>query len=324
VNPIRSMQRALICAAVALAGAGALAAPFPDKPIKLIVPYAAGGGTDVWARLFAVRLSSRLGQPVLVDNRPGANTQLGASMVAKAEPDGYTLLFTSSTHIQVPAISTTVTYDVVRDFAPIGQLGTTGLVFVVNPQVKATNMKEFIAEAKTAPNWSLGTYAAGSTGDVFAQALMKENGLNVPVVSYKGESAAITDVVGGQIQGGFFSIPTVKGMVRADKLRAIGSLASGPIAALPGVKTLPEQGFARYRWPGIWVGLFAPAKTPQAIQDRLSEAALAITQDPDFRREWSERDLDVQWRGPTAFGKDIRTDVKTWADLVQAMGIKPQ
>ncbi|MGB3072147.1 MAG: tripartite tricarboxylate transporter substrate binding protein [Ottowia sp.] len=322
MNIVTTTRRGILLA-VALLSMGAQAA-YPDKPIKIVVPFAAGGGTDVWARTFALRLSAKLGQPVLVDNRPGANTQLGANTVAKAEPDGYTLLFTSGTHIQVPALSVSIPYDVVRDFAPVGQLGTTGLVFVAHPSVKANNMNEFIAEAKKSKNWALGTYASGSTGDVFSQSLLKDNGLNLPVVAYKGESAAMTDVIGGQIQGGFFSIPTVKQQVKGGKVKALGSLSTGQIPALPEVKSLPEQGLTRYKWPGIWLGFFAPAKTPQPILDRLSEAAHAITQDPDFQRDWGDRDLVVHWRGPKEFSQDIRTDMKTWSDLVNTLGIKPQ
>ena len=318
----RTARRTLLLAATALAAFGAQAA-FPEKPVRIVVPFAPGGGTDVWARLFATRLAAKLGQPVIVDNRPGANTQLGANAVAKAEPDGYTLLFTSGSHIQQPALSTTLPYDVVRDFTPIGQLGTTGLVFVANPQVKASSMKDFLAEAR-GQKWALGTYAGGSTGDVFSQAILKENGLDVPVVAYKGESPAITDVIGGQVQGGFFSIPSVKAQVKAGKLKALGSLATGRIASMPDVQTLPEQGMQRYRWPGIWLGLFAPAKLPAAVHDRLVEASRAITQDRDFQREWAERDLLVEWRGPADFAHDIRTDMKTWSDLVQSLGIKPQ
>jgi len=319
---IHQLTRRALLLGAALAAFGAQAA-FPEKPIRIVVPFAAGGGTDVWARLFAMRLSARLGQPVIVDNRPGANTQLGANAVAKAEGDGYTLLFTSGSHIQQPALSTNLPYDVVKDFTPIGQLGTTGLVFVANPQVKATNMKEFLEEAK-GRKWALGTYAGGSTGDVFSQAILKEHGLDIPVVAYKGESLAITDVIGGQVQGGFFSIPSVKGLVKSGKLKALGSLATGHIDSLPGVQTLPQQGMTRYRWPGIWLGLFAPAKLPQPVHQRLTEAARAITQDREFQREWAERDLLVEWRGPADFLQDIRTDMKTWSDLVQLLGIKPQ
>lgn len=322
VQPLSLTRRALLAAAAALAATGVQA--FPDKPIRIIVPQAAGGGTDVWCRIFAARLATRLGQPVVVENRPGANTQLGANAVAKAEPDGYTLLFTSGTHIQVPALSASIPYDVQRDFAPIGQLGTTGLVFVVHPQVQATNMKQFVAEAKGAPKWALGTYAAGSTGDVFSKGIVQEFGLNMPVIAYKGEALAITDVVGGQVQGGFFSIPTVKNLVKTGKVKALGSLATGRIPSLPEVQSLPDQGLTRYRWPGIWLGLFAPARTPQPVLDRLTEASRAIAQDPEFQKEWGDRDLVAQWRGPTEFAQDIRTDMKTWSDLVQALGIKPE
>lgn len=320
MNALKLTRRTLLLAATI----SPLAARATDKPLRVVVPFAAGGGTDIWARLFAKRLSSQLGQPVIVDNRPGANTQLGANVVAKAEPDGTTLLFTSSTHIQLPALYSGMPYDVLHDFAPVGQVGTTGLVFVVNPGVKASTMREFIAEAKGAHQWALGTYAAASAGDVFSRAIVKDNGLNMPVVVYKGEAPAITDVVGGQIQGGFFSIPSVKGFVKAGKLKALGALAAGSIPSLPDVQTLADQGFAAYRWPGVWLGVFAPAHTPQPVLERLTEATHAVVQDPELQKEWAERDLVAQWRGPAEFLQDIQADMKTWSQLVQTLAIKAQ
>lgn len=323
MKKLSAMRRGLLLLA-AMTLVGAARADFPDKPIRIVVPFAAGGGTDNWARTFAAKLSTRLGQPVVVENRAGAGTQVGAVAVAKAAADGYTLLFTTSTHIQQAALSASLPYDTVRDFAPIGQLGTTGLVFVVTPQVKANNLKEFIDEAKTAKSWSLGTYATGSAGDVYSRAFIQDHGLNVPVVAYKGESAAITDVLGGQIQGGIFSIPTVKGLVKDGRVKALGSLSTSRIASMPAVRSLAEQGYGRYRSPGVWLGLFAPGATPKPVLARLTETAHAITRDAELQREWAERDLQVEWRGPADFQKDIDADMKTWAELVQSLGIKPQ
>jgi len=310
---------------LALAGCAVITpayAAYPDKPVRIIVPFTAGGGADIWARMFATYLAARLGQPVVVENRPGAGTQIGAAAVAHAAADGYTLLFTSATHIQQAALSLKLPYDTVRDFAPIGRLGTTGLVFVVNQQVKASNVREFIEEARTGKPLSLGTYAVGSAGDVFSRALIQDHNLDVPVVAYRGESVAISDVLGGQIHGGIFSIPTVKGFVREGRIKAIGS--SGRIAALPEVQSLQEQGFTRYRWPGVWIGMFAPAATPQPVLQQLAAAAQAVTQEPELQREWAARDLQVAWRNPVDFQKDIIADMATWASLVQSLGIKPQ
>ena len=317
-------RRALVLTAALAALAPLTLHAYPDKPIRLVVPFAAGGGTDLWARLYATRLSARLGQPVVVDNRPGASTQVGANAVAKAEPDGHTLLFTTSTHIQLPPLVQNMQYDVVRDFAPVGQLGVTGLMFVVSPQVKAANMAEFIAQAKAAQKWSLGTYAAGSAGAVFSQAMVKDQGLDMPVVVYKGEAPAITDVAGGQIQGGFFSIPSVKALAQSGKVRPIANLSTARSPSFPEVPTLVELGLPRYRGPGVWLGVFAPARTPQPVLDKLAEATRAITQDREFQKEWAERDVVVNWRAPAEFQQDIRADMKTWADLVQALGIKPE
>ena len=316
------LRRALLVAALTLAG-NCLAA-FPDKPVKLIVPFPPGGGTDTWARLYATRLSARIGQPVVVENKPGASTQVGANSVAKADPDGYTLLFTTSTHIQLPPLVANMQYDVARDFAPVGQLGTTGLMFVVNPAVKATNIPDFVAEAKAAKGWALGTYASGSAGAVFSQLLVKDYALSMPVAVYKGEAPAITDVVGGQIQGGFFSIPSVKTQTKGGRLRAIGNLSTARSPSFPAVPTLVEQGLGKYKWPGVWLGVFAPAKTPAAVLEQLSEASRAVAQDRDFQKEWENLDVNVAWRGPADFQQDIRADMKTWVDLVQALGIKPE
>jgi len=323
MKKLHLVRRGLLLLA-ALTLVGTAHAEFPDKPIRIIVPFAAGGGTDNWARTFGNKLSARLGQPVIVENRAGAGTQVGAIAVAKAPADGYTLLFTSSTHIQQAALSANLPYDTVRDFAPVGQLGTTGLVFVVTPQVKANNVKEFIEEAKANKGWSLGTYATGSAGDVYSRALVQDHGLNLPVVAYKGESAAITDVLGGQIQGGIFSIPTVKGLVKDGKIKALGALSTGRIASMPDVHSLADQGYGRYRSSGVWLGLFAPGATPKPVLARLTEAANAITRDAEFQREWAERDLQVDWRGPAEFQKEIDADMKTWAGMVQSLGIKPQ
>lgn len=317
------LPRRTFLSAALLSAMGASAA-FPDKPIRLIVPFAAGGGTDTWARTYGARLATRLGQTVIVENKPGASTQLGANAVAKAEPDGYTLLFTTSTHIQLPALTLSLPYDVQRDFAPVGQLGVTGLMFVVNPQVKAGDMNEFIKEAKASNNWALGTYAAGSAGAVFSQLMVSEFGLNMPVAIYKGEAPAISDVVGGQIQGGFFSIPSVKSLVAAGKLKAIGNLSTSRTPSFPIVRTLTEQGLERYRWPGVWLGVFAPAQTPAAVLARITDASREIAKDRDFQTDWAERDVVVNWHPPADFQEEIRADMKTWSELIQKLGIKPE
>ncbi|GAA5232952.1 tripartite tricarboxylate transporter substrate binding protein [Verticiella sediminum] len=323
MNPFkRTVEAALLL--LALAGTTVASAAYPERPVRLIVPFAAGGGTDAWARLFAARLGTELGQSVLVENRPGANTQVGATAVANAEPDGYTLLFTTSTHIQIPSLVRTLPYDVINDFAPVAQLGATGLIFAVNPQVKAANMGEFLAEARAAKNWSVGTYAAGSAGAVFSQAILKDEGLDIPVIVYKGEAPAITDVVGGQTQGGFFSVPSVKSLAQAGKLKPIGNLSATRSPSFPNVPTLLEQGFSTYRWPGTWLGVFAPARTPEAVLERLTLATQAVAQNADFRTEWADRDVVVNWRGPEPFRQEILADMKTWDDLVHALDIKPE
>ncbi|MEO8299831.1 MAG: tripartite tricarboxylate transporter substrate-binding protein [Burkholderiales bacterium] len=315
---------AYLSASMALLLASPAQAAWPDQPIKLIVPYAAGGGTDQWARLYAKKLSARLGQPVVVENRPGASTQIGANAVAKAAANGYTLLFTSGTHIQVPALYPNVPYSVTDDFAPIGEVGYTGLVFVAQPTEGVNDVKGFIAQAKKAGRYNLGTYAGGSTGAVFGQYLAKIEDIDMPTIIYKGESAAITDVLGGSVQGGFFSVAAVKPLVQAKKLVAMGTLAKSRSPSFTNVPTMVEQGYTQFDWPGIWLGVFAPAKTPPEIVERLAAESKQVVQDPELVKGYAETDLIASWRGPKEFKEDIHNEMAVWKKLVERLGVKAE
>jgi tripartite-type tricarboxylate transporter receptor subunit TctC len=297
-------------------------AAFPERPIKLVVPFTAGGGTDIWARLYARKLSERLGQPVVVENRPGANTAIGANAVAKSPADGYTLLFTSSTHIQLPALYPNLPYNVINDFSIIGRLGTTGLLFVANPAVNAKNIREFVSKAKASGKFNLGTYAVGSAGAVFGQYLSQTEDLGIPVVPYKGESAAITDLVGGYIQGGFFSVAGVKPFIASGQLNALGTLSRTRSPSFPEVPTLPEQGFSKFDWPGVWLGIFAAANTPKEVLDRITGESKTVLRDPELRKTYLETDVVVDWREPSDFADDIRREMTVWEQLVRSLGVK--
>ena len=297
-------------------------AAFPDQPIRLIVPFAAGGGTDLWARLYARKLSARLGQPIVVENRAGANTQIGADAVAKSAPNGYTLLFTSGTHIQLRALYPNLPYNVVRDFAPVGQIGTTGLIFVTTPATGATSMREFAAQAKKSGKYALGTYATGSAGGVFGQLFTEAEGLSSPTTAYKGESPAIVDLLGGNIQGGFFSVASVKAFTQAGKLVALGALSRVRSPSFPNVPTLVEQGYAQFDWPGVWLGVFAPAKTPPEILERLSTESKAVAQDPEVVKAYADTDLIAAWKGPREFSEDIKREMAVWKQLVDKQKVK--
>lgn len=301
---------------------GAAAADFPTQPIKLVVPFAAGGGTDQWARLYALKLSDKLGVPIMVENRPGANTQIGANAVAKAEPDGHTLLFTSGTHIQLPALYSNLPYAIPDDFAPVGQVGTTGLIFVATPDIKVNNLQEFSAASKKAGDYSLGTYATGSAGDVFGRYFSEVENLRMPTIAYKGESQALIDVVAGRVQGGLFSVASVKPLVEGKKIKAIASLSASRSPSFPDVPTMVEQGYKDFNWPGVWLGVFAPAKTPPAVIERLATASKAVVEDPEVKKAYANTDLIANWKGPESFSHDIKQQMDVWGDLVKRLGVK--
>ena len=319
---LRALVALALPALLALSGHGALAA-FPDRPLKIIVPFPAGGGTDNWARLFARELGARLGQPIVVENKPGANTRIGAAGVATAAPDGYTLLFTSGTHVQLPALYPDLPYNVREDFAPIGRLGITGLVFVANPSVKAANMREFIDRARQDGKYNFASYAAGSAGAVFGQYMSESERLGMAIVAYKGEAPAITDVIAGVAQAGYFSIPTAKAFVKSGQVVALGVLSAARAASLPEVPTLVEQGMTAYDWPGVWIGVFAPGKTPQPVLDRLAAEMRALAQDPRLQKAYADLDLNLdQYKGPDEFRASIRTEMDLWSGLVTRLKIR--
>lgn len=323
-------RRALLSLAAAplVAPRGAFAQspdrPYPDREIRLVVPFPPGGGTDAWARLLADRLAARLGRPVVVDNRSGANTQLGANLVARAEPDGHTLLFTSASFIQQPALFPNLPFDVVRDFAPVGQLGTTPLVFVVASRVRAATMAEFVALARGGERVAFGSYAQASAGAVFGEYLSALKGLDMTIVHYRGEAPVATDLVGGTVRAAFLSVPTARPLIEAGSVRPLGVLADGRPETLPDVPTFAEQGIDELSWRGVWLGVFAPARVPRPILARLAAEVRAAAAEPALVRDLAARDLVVSWQGPDAFAATIRDNMASWSLMVERLGIRGQ
>jgi tripartite-type tricarboxylate transporter receptor subunit TctC len=277
---------------------------YPDRPVRFIVPFPPGGGTDTWARICAESMQPELGQSIIIDNRGGAGGLVGAEAAAKAVPDGYTLLFNITTHIQTPVVMRRFPYDPVNDFAPIGRLGTTSITFMVGSKVPAaiTTWRQFAEWGKT-QDLSFGSYAPGSTGHAFALLLAQEAGLKMEHVAYRGETPMLQDMIGGQIHGGFHSLAAAGEMVKAGRVRPLATAGDRRIAALGDTPLLKELGFSSRFSFGGFSGLLAPARTPQPILDKLAEVfrigaakpethrrLLAVDTTPSYQdlREWTE------------------------------------
>lgn len=326
-NPIhpRSTRRQACAALGALllaAGAGsALAdAAYPTKAITLVVPQAAGGANDVIARVVAQRLSEQMGQPVIVDNRPGAGGTLATAATARAKHDGYTLLLTAdSAHVIGPALYRNPGFDPVKDFEPVAPVATAGYVLVANPSFPANNVTELIALAKARP----GQYAIASAGNgtlnhLIGEQLQKAAGIQLQHVPYKGSAAAATDVVGGQVPLSVQSLPSSIAFIKGGKLKVLGVVNERRVAALPGVPTIGEtlKGFGQ----APWYALFAPAGTPAPIVARLqAEVARALDQ-----KDVAERLASVgcePFKGSSAqLGALVQADLPKWARVVKDTG----
>lgn len=314
---------ALAGIALTVMGMGPASAAYPERAVTLVVPYPAGGATDNWARRFAERLSDRLDQPVIVQNQPGASTQVGATAVSKAKPDGYTLLFTTGTHIQLPALYNHLAYKVPDDFTTVGRLGTTGLILVTHPSVPVKNMQEFISAAK-AGKFSFASSGAGSPGEVYARYLAQSEQLDMVSVPYGGEAPAIVDVISGVAQAGAFSAFSATPHVLAGRLNPIGAISTDRSPLLPNVPTITEQG-SKYDGAVFWAGVFGPAGMPAEAVDRLAREMQQIAADPQVQEAYVKMGLDLRaFQGPDDFNATIKQQMQDWAKLVKELDIRPQ
>lgn len=304
----RQLLQSIACAAALAATGAAIAQPFPNQPIKLVVPFAPGGSTDLAARLIAEYGARELGQAIVVENRAGAGGSLGMEFVAKSRPDGYTLgMATVSTHGANPAVyGNKLKYDPVKDFAPITNVATTPSVFAVNPKVPAQDMKQFLALARANPGkYSFGSPGTGSLGHANIEhfaALAKIQLLHVP---YKGAGLAMNDALAGQVDAITDNLPSALPHIKAGKLRALAVLSEKRSPALPDVPTYGELGFPQMGGGG-WFGLVAPAGTPPEIVNRLNQAFLKAMKNPEFVRKVEESGATLIPGTPAEFGHQIQ------------------
>jgi tripartite-type tricarboxylate transporter receptor subunit TctC len=306
----------------ALLAAPAAAQDYPSKPIRIIVPFAAGGPADIYARFIGQRLSDALGQPVVIEDRPGAGSVIGTDAVAKSAPDGYTLLMMSNTHTVNESLIPNKPYQLMRDFVAVAPINYSDLVLVVHPSVPANSLKELIDLAKAKPKGL--NYASSGPGTPYHMAgeLFKAMaGVDIVHVPYKGSSGARTDVLGGQVQMMFDAITTMAPNVRTGKLKGLGTTGKTRSSVLPEVPTVSEAGVPGYE-AVIWLGIMAPAGTPKPIVDKLNAEITKIVTRPDVRESWSKQGAEPMAMTPAEFTRFMNDDIEKWAKVVKISGAK--
>lgn len=317
--------RILAVPAVVLAACcvdAALAQDYPSRPVKIIVPFAAGGPADVYARFLGQRLQEALGQPFVVDDRPGAGSVVGTDAAAKSAPDGYTLLLMSNTHTVNESLMPTKPFALTRDFVPVAPINYSDLVMVVHPSVAAKTVGEFIALAKAQPGKL--NYASSGPGTPYHMAgeLFKAMaGVDIVHVPYRGSSGARTDVIGGQVQMMFDAVTTMSEQAKAGTVRALGTSGKVRSTVLPDVPTVAET--VRGYEATIWLGVMAPKGTPPAIVNRLNAEITKIVSRPEVRRDWAAQGAVAMTMTPDEFGKYIADDIVKWERIVKISGAKP-
>jgi len=298
------------------------AAGYPDHPIRFVVPVAAGGGNDIVARLLAQKLTDAWGQSVVVDNRPGAATAIGAEIVAKAIPDGYTIMLTSVSFAINAGMRKQLPFDPVRDFATITQVARVPQIMVVNPAVPATTLAEFIALAKAKPGQL--NYASAGTGSsthLAMELFMDMTGTKLNHVPYKGTAPGLTDVIAGHVQITFDAIPPTLPHVKSGRVRALAIGGTQRFPTLPDVPTLAEAGLPNYTFQS-WFGIFAPARTPEAVVRTLNRELVRIIALPETRKAFVELGIEPVGTSPEDFGKYLRAEIARWSDVMRAHNIR--
>jgi tripartite-type tricarboxylate transporter receptor subunit TctC len=322
MNPRNSVRIAL-AVMLAAACAAANAQAWPSKPVRIIVPFTAGGFVDSSVRGMAERLGARLGQPVVIENRTGAAGNIGAELVAKSAPDGYTLLAAYDGPIVInPHIYAKPGFDPVRDFAPVTKLGDAGVLIVSHPSVPVKDLRELIALAKAKPgSLQFGSAGTGSSAHLACEMLNQRAGIQLVHVPYKGGSQAIADVVGGQIPLACTAVAGAQQFMKSGRLRGIGLSSASRVSSAPDVPTFVESGV-----PDVvvdsWVGLLAPAGTPRPVIERLQTETAAVLQLPEVRERYAVLGVEPVGNKPEEYGAQIRADLARWAPVVKQANVR--
>jgi tripartite-type tricarboxylate transporter receptor subunit TctC len=311
-----------LASALALAGLACAQGSYPDKSVRLIVPYAPGGPTDLLARVLGRKLGDRLGQQFVIDNRPGAGTVIGSQIVASANPDGYTLLMAATPMGVNPALLGKLPYDTLRDFQAVAFVAFSPVILVAHPSVAAKTPQELIAAAKAKPNgFSVGTPGNGSMGHLTLALLNRQAGLDMLHVPYKGASQALSDLMGGHVQLMFDNVGTAKPNVLGGRTRAIAVAAASRSAALPNVPTFDEAGLKGFE-ASSWFALFAPAKTPPAVIAKLNSEVAAALATPELKELFARDGYEAGPASSAELTAFLRVQIDKWGKLIEQAKIK--
>ncbi len=312
----------LLAATLAMpAGHAAAQASYPNKPIRLLVPFTPGGGTDILSRIVAQRISETMGQQVIVDNKPGGNTLVATQELIRSAPDGYTLLMQTNNLAANPTLyKGKIQFDTLKDLAPVALVAGNPHVLVVNPSVPVHNLQEYIALAKAKPGTiSFGTAGSGTVNHLTGELLKIQAGIDILHIPYKGSGSVMPDLLGGQISSLFAAMPTVTGFIREKKLRAIAVTTPNRFRGLPDVPTIAESGYPGYDFSS-WFGILAPAGTPKPVIDRLNAEIVKALKDPNVQARLT--DYEIYGSTPEEFGTFIKKEIEKTARIIEASGAK--
>lgn len=325
MNPLHMLRRiGLLALATGLLATAALAQTYPDKPVKFVVPYPPGGGTDVIARIVQPRMQALLGQPIVIDNRGGAGGSVGTDVVAKAPADGYTVLFTLNSHTVNPAIYARLPFDTQKDFEPVGMVASLPQILAVNPAFAANSVAELIAQAKAKPDGlSYASVGVGSPGHLAGELFNLRAGIKTVHVPYRGGGPAVTDVMGGQVPLLWVSIPAAAQFVKTGKLKALAVSTLKRSAAFPDVPTMQEAGVADFEVDS-WYAMFVPVRTPKPVIDRLNAVLNQVLREPEIREKLLAQGSEAVGGTPEQLARAVTAELPKWAKLAKDANIKAE
>jgi tripartite-type tricarboxylate transporter receptor subunit TctC len=314
-----------VCLVICVAAPPAIVlaqAQYPTKPVRLIVPFPPGGGSDTLARILSPKLAEVLGQQLVIDNRPGGGTNIGAEIAAKSQPDGHTLLMGNVSHAINVTLYAKLNYDLVKDFAPVSLMASTPNILVVHPSVQAKSVKELVALARAQPGkLDYASSGSGSSAHLAAELFSSMAGVKMNHVPYKGGGPAVIALVGGQCQVGFATTPSVIQHVKSGKMRGLAVTSAQRSSSTPDLPTVSEAGVPGYE-AGTWYGLLVPAGTPKGIVTRLHAESVKLLQLSDVRDRLDAAGFDPIGNSPAEFATHIRGEIAKWKKVVQAAGVR--
>ena len=319
---ITLLFRTILLAACLAASATAWAQSYPTKPLRMIVAFPAGGGSDIVGRIVAAKLSERLGQQVIVENRAGGGGSIGAEAAVKAPPDGYTISLAGTSEVAINPFIYKLSYDPVKDLVPVGLVGTTPMVIVVTPGLAAKSASDLVALAKSQPGQlNVGSAGNGSLTHLAAELFRSMNGLTWAHVPYKGAPPALNDLAGGRVQVMFSTVPAAIGLIKSGLIRPIAVSTQSRAATLPDVPTVAESGLGTYD-PQFWYGVFVPAATPKAVMAKLSDAVAQSAKDPGVVDALAKQGVIAANMTPAQFSDYVKADAARWGKVVADSGAK--